>query len=149
MSGRRFWLFFSPSGKRNTPHQIQKNLLEHLSNLYKRDKVFDFSTHILKPDRVKVILLNSDFQETGCEAYTRFFLEKSQTVDKYDVHRLINITSQLVRGFIGIDRIVIHACQGTIISLFLNTIMGGQNANASKLKQTSASDLTSLQTGKR
>ena len=100
--------------------RFRENLLEHLANLYKRDVVAKFSSQVLKSRDVKVILLNSDFQEAGCEAYTRFFLKGSQAGSSLDLHRLCNITSQLVLSIIDMDRIVIHACKGNVISLFLN-----------------------------
>jgi len=113
--------FFSSCLEGEVLHiRFRENLLEHLSSLAKRDMVSNFADRILKSSDVKVILLNSDFREAGCEAYTRFFLEKSQGTDRIDLHRLCNITSQFVSGIIGLDRIVIHACQGSVISLFLN-----------------------------
>lgn len=113
--------FFSAHSEDKVLHiKFKKNLLEHLSNIKKRDFVADFMNHLSKSDDIKVVLLNSDFQETGCEAYTRFFFEKSKTRDMFDIHRLCNITSQLVLSIIGLDKIVIHACQGSVISLFLN-----------------------------
>lgn len=100
--------------------QFKQNLLEHLSNLSKRDIITGFARKVLSDCNVKVILLNSDFRESGCEAYTRFFMKKSQAMENFDFHRLCNITSQLVQGILDLDRIVVHACQGNVISLFLN-----------------------------
>jgi len=47
-------------------------------------------------------------------------LGKSLDENKLDCHRLCNITSQLVLGIMGLDQMVIHVCQGSVISLFLN-----------------------------
>jgi 2-(1,2-epoxy-1,2-dihydrophenyl)acetyl-CoA isomerase len=100
--------------------RFRKNLLEHLANLSKRDMISDFANQVSKSGDVKVILLNSDFRETGCEAYTKFFLKEKQTNHLTDLHKLCNLTSQFVLGLMGIDQVVIHACQGNVISLFLN-----------------------------
>jgi len=99
---------------------FRKNLMEHLANLSKRDMICNFVNQIKESGDVKVILLNSDFRDTGCEAYTYFILKKSQAGEKIDFHRLFNITSQVVMGIIGLDMVVIHACQGNVISLLLN-----------------------------
>ena len=99
---------------------FRKNLLEHLADLSKRDIISNFANQVSKSGDAKVILLNSDFRETGCEAYTKFFLKGKQTRDLTDLHKLCNITSQLVLGLMGLDQMVIHACQGNVISLFLN-----------------------------
>ena len=100
--------------------RFQDNLLEHLVNFDSRDIVIQFIDQVSKSKQVKVILINSDFGDTGCEAYARFILEKSQTLDRIDIHRLFNMTSQLVMGIISLDQIVIHVCSGCVISLFLN-----------------------------
>jgi len=100
--------------------RFRKNLLEHLANLSKRDMISDFANQVSKSGDVKVILLNSDFRETGYEAYTKFFLKEKKTADLTDLHKLCNLTSQFVLGLMGLDQIVIHACQGSVISLFLN-----------------------------
>lgn len=100
--------------------RFRKNLLEHLADLSKRDMISNFANQVSKSGDAKVILLNSDFRETGCEAYTKFFLKEKQTRDLTDLHKLCNITSQLVLGLMGLDQMVIHACQGNVISLFLN-----------------------------
>ena len=111
--------FFSSHLEAGVLHvRFKENLLEHLANLSKRDVISGFASRVSTSDAVKVILLNSDFKEAGCEAYARFFLQASR--DRFDFHRLYNVTSQLVLGIIGLDRIVIHACQGSVISLFLN-----------------------------
>ena len=100
--------------------RFRENLLEHLANLSKRDMISDFANQVSKSGDVKVILLNSDFRDTGCEAYTKFFLKEKQTRDLTDLHKLCNLTSQFVLGLMGLDQVVIHACQGNVISLFLN-----------------------------
>ena len=100
--------------------RFRKNLLEHLANLSKRDMISDFANQVSKSGDVKVILLNSDFRETGCEAYTKFFLKEKKTADLTDLHKLCNLTSQFVLGLMGLDQIIIHACHGSVISLFLN-----------------------------
>lgn len=100
--------------------RFRENLLEHLADLSKRDIVSGFACRVSDSDSVRAILLNSDFSEAGCDAYTRFFLKKSLSVDHFDLHKLCNITSQLVQGIIGLDRVVIHACRGNVLSLFLN-----------------------------
>lgn len=100
--------------------RFRNNLLEHLADLSKRDMIFRFANQVSKSCDVKVILLNSDFRETGCEAYTKFFLKEKRTRDLLDLHKVCNITSQLVLGLMGLNQVVIHACQGNVISLFLN-----------------------------
>ena len=100
--------------------QFRENFLEHLVDFSKRDIVSLFADQVSKCSDVKVILLNSDFHESGIKAYTRFLSKQSKSRDLLGIHRLFNLTSQLILGIIGLDRIVIHACQGNVISLFLN-----------------------------
>ncbi|WP_022666427.1 enoyl-CoA hydratase/isomerase family protein [Desulfospira joergensenii] len=100
--------------------RFKENLLDHLIDFTRRDIVINFIESISKSDRIKVILLNSDFSKTGCEAYSRFIREKSRTMDRIGIHRLFNMTSQLILGIINLNRIVIHVCSGSVISLFLN-----------------------------
>ena len=113
--------FFSAHLEGEVLHiRFRENFLEHLANLSKRDMIFDFANQVSKSGDVKVILLNSDFRESGCEAYIKFFLKEKQTRNLTDLHKLCNLTSQLVLGIQGLDQVVIHACQGDVISLFLN-----------------------------
>ncbi len=100
--------------------QFKNNLLEHLVDFSKRDTFIEFAKRISASERIKVVLLNSDFSQTDCGAYTRFIHEKISVMDKFDIHRLCNLTRQLITGIIDLDRIVIHACSGSVISIFLN-----------------------------
>jgi len=120
LPSRRFWFFSADLVGQVLQLRFKNNLMEHLASLEKRDLVSGFAERVLKSKEVKVILVSSDFNQAGCESYTKFFLEKSQHRDMLDIHRLYNITSKLVLGILGIDRIVIHACQNSVISLFLN-----------------------------
>ncbi len=113
--------FFSAHLDQEVLHiQFRENFLEHLVDFSKREIVSIFATQVAKCSAVKIILLNSDFHDSESEAYTRFLLSQSKYRDHFGIHRLFNLTNQLIFGIMDIDRIVIHACHGNVISLFLN-----------------------------
>lgn len=100
--------------------RFKKNLLEHMTDLSKRDAISEFIDNVLASGSVRVILINSDFREAGCEEYSRFFLKRNRSQENFDFYRLCNLTGQLILAILGMDRLVIHVSQGNVISTFLN-----------------------------
>lgn len=116
--------FFAAGLENEVLHiRFRKNLLSHLSDLSKRDNLLQFIQDVLASRSVKVILINSDFREAGCEEYARFFLKQNRLQENFGFHRLCNLISQLILGIRNMDRLVIHASQGNVISTFLNISM--------------------------
>lgn len=99
---------------------FRHNLFEHLSNLSNRETIAKFTRHVLEQRNVKVILLKSDFKESGCEAYARFIGRAKQNDSHLGIHRLMNITNQIIRRIMALDQLVIHVSQGNVLSLFFN-----------------------------
>ena len=120
-SGERDYGFFTAGLDNEVLHiRFKKDLLGHLTDLSKRDVISKFLDHVLASGSVRVILINSDFREAGCEEYTRFFLKRGRLRNHYDFHRLCNMTGQLILAILGMERLVIHVSQGHVISTFLN-----------------------------
>lgn len=100
--------------------EFRHNLFDHLSNLSNRETIARFTRHVLGQRDIKVILLKSDFKDSGCEAYARFIDRAKQNENHLDMHRLMNITNQMIRRIMALDQLVIHVSHGNVISLFLN-----------------------------
>ena len=111
---------------------FRHNLLAHLMNISCREVMFDFYKHVIGSGNIKVIVVNSDFTNTGCDAYARFIDRTSRESTHLDLHRLINMTHQLIRGILAMDQFVIHVSCGHVISLFLNISMACDYRIASK-----------------
>ena len=99
---------------------FRHNLFDHLANLSNRETIADFFRRELEFGNIKVILLKSDFKESGCEAYARFIGRTERNDRRLDMHRLMNITNQVIHGIMGLDQLIIHVRCGNVISLFLN-----------------------------
>jgi 2-(1,2-epoxy-1,2-dihydrophenyl)acetyl-CoA isomerase len=101
--------------------RLKQNLLLRAVDLRVRDKVLDYLDRISKTDAVKVVVIISAPETRGSEEYFDFYhrVLTSKINDK-DVHRLHNVFSQIILSIVALNKIVVHASRGRVISLFLN-----------------------------
>ena len=100
---------------------FKENLLNHGTDLDSRDLLFDYLEFVSKNDAIKVVLIMGSPKKIGREEYTNFFCQLLQPgFGQRDIERLCHAVNQLVLKIVGLDKIVIHADSGRVISLYMN-----------------------------
>lgn len=101
--------------------QFKDNFLLRTTDLSVRDTILDYLEMISKSPTVKTAILMGAPEKRGCDEYFDFYRNviNSELGDSA-VQRMYNVINQLVVKIIGLDKIVIHANSGKIISSFLN-----------------------------
>ncbi len=99
---------------------FKENIFRHASNLQDRDLVQSYFARVSRSKGIKVIVVDSSQARTGCEEYLGFFDLVKRRWDRNDIRRLCNIINQLILTLADLNKIVIHATSGRVISLFLN-----------------------------
>ncbi|MBU0988246.1 MAG: enoyl-CoA hydratase/isomerase family protein [Proteobacteria bacterium] len=100
---------------------FKENLLFSATDLRFRDLVMDCLDRISKTESIKVVIIVRSQGKKGSEEYFDFYHKKfTSKLDHKDIHRLHNVFSQIILKIVDLNKIVIHASSGTVISLFLN-----------------------------
>jgi enoyl-CoA hydratase/carnithine racemase len=89
-------------------HAIENPLLD----------VFD---HISANDRIKALVIMNCLEQIGRKAYIGFCRQVFNTeVDRTSIQRMCNVFDQVILKIVGLNKPVIHADCGEVISLFLS-----------------------------
>jgi len=100
---------------------FKENLLNHGTDLSARDLLFDYLELVSKSDAIKVVLIMGSPKKIGREEYTNFFCQLLKPgFSQRDIERLCHAVNQLVLKIVDLDKIVIHADSGRVISLYMN-----------------------------
>jgi enoyl-CoA hydratase/carnithine racemase len=101
--------------------RLKENLLFRATDLNIRDKVIDYFDQVSITDSVKIVVMMSSPEVKGSEEYFDFYhrVLSSKLYEK-DVHRLHNVFTQIILRIVDLNKIVVHANRGKVISLFLN-----------------------------
>ena len=62
--------------------RFKENLLEHLTNLNKRNAFEEYAKQVSEIGKLKVVILQSELEKCGCEEYAKFFLKQKYQWDK-------------------------------------------------------------------
>ena len=101
--------------------RFEGDLLFRITDLSARDAMLDYLDHVSENDSIKVIVIISSSSKSGIEEYFEFYqrLSKSRW-DQNTIHRLCNVVDQFILKIMDLNKIVVHANSGRVISLFLN-----------------------------
>jgi 2-(1,2-epoxy-1,2-dihydrophenyl)acetyl-CoA isomerase len=101
--------------------RLKENLLFRATDLSERDRVIDYLDQISITDSIKVVIVMSSQEVKGSEEYFDFYHRVlSSKLYGNDVHRLHNVFTQIILKIVNLNKIVVHANRGRVISLFLN-----------------------------
>jgi len=100
--------------------RFKENLLFQGTDLSTRDEVLDYLDRISETHSIKVVIVRSS-ERRGCEEYFEFYNQAlRRNWDLYSIHRLHNVFTQFILRIMDLNKIVIHANSGCVISLFLS-----------------------------
>jgi 2-(1,2-epoxy-1,2-dihydrophenyl)acetyl-CoA isomerase len=101
--------------------RFKKNLIRQLTDLNLKEGLFKY-LHAVSNDKViKVMVCFGNPEKIKCEEIITFFNELSASAIGIDqISRVYNAINQLVLLIREMDKIVVHADSGEVLSLFLN-----------------------------
>jgi 2-(1,2-epoxy-1,2-dihydrophenyl)acetyl-CoA isomerase len=98
-----------------------KNFLFESIDRAIQNPLLDVLDHIAQNDKLKVLVIMNCLDQIGCEEYINFCRKvlHSET-DGRSIQRMCNCFDRLILKIVGLNKPVIHADCGEIISLFLS-----------------------------
>lgn len=99
----------------------KENLLFRATDLNFRDKIMDYFNRVSSSDSIKVVVIVNSSENTGSQEYFDFYDHTlKQKWDRFPIHRIHNVFAQIIFKIISMNKLVVHANSGLIITLFLN-----------------------------
>ena len=100
---------------------FKKNLIRQLTNLHLKELLFDYLHEVSDNKSIKIVLILGSPEKIRGKDLIEFYGELSgPTSHIYDVARIYNAINQLILIIHDINKMVIHADNGEVLSLFLN-----------------------------
>ena len=101
--------------------KLKENLMSLATDLSSRDMLMDYLDRVSEDGSIKVVVMVSSLEKKGSEEYFDFYHKAlTSKSDLKDVHRLHNFFAQFILRIVDLNKIVIHASKGRVISLFLS-----------------------------
>ena len=101
--------------------KLGKNLLSHAIDQAIKNPLLDVFDRIAENDGIKVLVILNCPEQIGCEAYVCFCRRVIEAeADRRSIQRMCYVFDQLILKIAGLNKPVIHANCGEVISLFLN-----------------------------
>lgn len=101
---------------------FKENLPLHIIDLDDKEILFKYLNSVADNDDIRVLLIFGSSKKTQREEYVRFYrnLLTSRSDHLYDIDKMFNAINQIILRLSSLNKMVIHADNGNIISLFLN-----------------------------
>ena len=101
--------------------RFKENLLFYASDLSAKEKVMEYLDLVSESESIKAIVILGFPYKNGCEEYLEFYRQVFETkLGQQAIHRMYNAVNQLISKIVNLNKIVIHADSGRVISMFLN-----------------------------
>lgn len=99
----------------------KENLLFQATDLKFRDLMMDYLDRVSTSDEIKVVVIINASEKKGTQEYFDFYSQAlNQKWEPFPIHRIHNVFGQLIMKIIHLNKLVVHANSGPVISLFLN-----------------------------
>ena len=101
--------------------RFKKGFLFHIIDLRNRDTLLAYLDHISKTDSIKVVVIIGCPDKAGSEEYIRFYHQViGSSLGITSIQRVYNVVDQFILRVVDLNKIVVHANRGKVISLFFN-----------------------------
>lgn len=101
--------------------RLKPDFMRRATDLCARDGILDHFGMINRADAVKSVIVMGAPDKSGADEYMAFYNQVlSGTIDRNAIHRLFNVIDQIILGLLELDKIIIHADSGKIISIYFN-----------------------------
>jgi len=100
---------------------FKKNLIRQLTNLNLKKFLFDYLHEVSEDKGIKIVLILGSPEKIGGKELIELYGELSgPTSHIYDIAKIYNAINQFILMIHGINKMVVHADNGEVLSLFLN-----------------------------
>ena len=100
---------------------FKEDILFRTTDLHNRDMLLAYLDRISKNNSIKAIVIISSPDKTGREEYVEFYQElRNPKLDRNAIHRMCNVIDQFILRIVDLNKIVVHANSGKVVSVFLN-----------------------------
>ena len=114
-------LFSAERNKNFVTIRFKKNFLFNIINLKIRDSLLNYLDLISLDDSIRALLVISPSDKQGVGEFIEFYRQVlSSELGLIEIHRMYNAIDQFILKTVGLNKIVVHATCGKVISLFLN-----------------------------
>jgi 2-(1,2-epoxy-1,2-dihydrophenyl)acetyl-CoA isomerase len=101
--------------------RFRENLLARATEPNLVDNLLRYFDRVSQTDQVKVVILTGSPLKSGREEYLAFYRQVlTKDNDPNAVHRLYNLVDQFILKIMMLNKYVIHADSGCVMSLFFN-----------------------------
>ena len=101
--------------------KLGKNFLSNTIDLAIKNSLFDVFDHISDNDAIKALVIMNCHEQIGCEGYIDFCRQViDNEFDRRSIQRMCNVFDQLILKIVRLNKPIIHADCGEVISLFLS-----------------------------
>lgn len=100
---------------------MKNNLLLNATDLTAKEVLFEYLRKVSDDNAIKIILIIGAKDKAGRDEYLQFYKQVLQSkMDPENLERLYNAVNQFIKRMASINKMVIHADRGKVISLFMN-----------------------------
>ena len=101
--------------------KLGKNFLPNAIDLAIENPLLGVFNHIADSNEVKVLVIMNCHEQIGCEGYIDFCRQVLDTeFDRKSIQRMCNVFDQLILKIVRLNKPIIYADCGEVISLFLS-----------------------------
>ena len=101
--------------------KLGKNFLFESIDRAIENPLLDVFDHIAQNDKIKVLVIMNCVEQIGCEKFIDFCRQVLELeTDRRSIQSMCHVFDQLIMKIVGLNKPVIHADCGEIISLFLS-----------------------------
>jgi len=101
--------------------KLGNNFLSNTIDLAIKNSLFDVFDHISDNGEIKVLVIMNCHEQIGCEGYIDFCRQVLETeFDRKSIQRMCNLFDQLILKIVRLNKPIIYADCGEVISLFLS-----------------------------
>lgn len=101
--------------------RFRDNLLIRATDFNAKNTLFDYLDLVSKSSEIKVILIIGSPEKKGGEEYIDFYRRVFEfELGQYAIEKLYNALNELILRIVDLDKMVVHADSGKVISLFMN-----------------------------
>jgi 2-(1,2-epoxy-1,2-dihydrophenyl)acetyl-CoA isomerase len=100
--------------------KLGKNFLFESIDRAFENPLLDVFDYIAENDKIRVLVIMNCIEQIGCEKYIDFCRQvlESET-DRRSIQKMCNVFDQLILKIVGLNKPIVHADGGEVISLFL------------------------------
>ena len=100
---------------------MKNNLLQKTTDLNAKEVLFEYLRDVADDPETNVIVIIGASNKTGRDEYMRFYKDVlNAKINPENLERLYNAVNQFIKRMACINKMVVHADSGNVISLFMN-----------------------------